>query len=406
MAEDVALLAIGDELLSGIRRDSNCSWLASRLHDRGIAVRTIQVLPDEECPIVEALGRWIGRVEYLVLSGGLGPTHDDRTRTALAQYLGVGLKPDHASYDRVVSRYVEPLRSRIEASRPTQSLIPEGARAVFNPEGSALGIAFSARGTEVIALPGVPWEFRAMAGESFLARIRNRFTWEQVLVAGWPESQLAEKLKDTIEDPELHVSILPSSGIVTLVFRGEPERVQAAVSRVRQEIPDCLGAGETDMATAVLARARKLNLTLACAESCTGGMVGAALTEIPGSSQTFLGSAVCYSNEAKTSVLGVEPPILEKHGAVSGECAIAMALGARRVFGADMAVSVTGIAGPDGGSAEKPVGTVWFAVAGPTGERTFQKRFPGNRAHVRRWSTAVVLETLWRSMREGEMKNG
>jgi nicotinamide-nucleotide amidase len=402
MAGGVALLAIGDELLSGIRCDTNCAWLASRLHDAGVPVRSIQVLPDDEGPILEALERWVGEVEFLVLSGGLGPTHDDRTRGVLARYLGVALKPDEQAYDRIVSRYSEPLKSRVEASRSTQSLIPDGARALYNPQGSALGVSFSAKGTEVFAFPGVPWEFRAMAEESFVPRIRNLSFWKQVLVAGWPESLLAEKLKDTLEAPALHVSILPSAGLVTLVFRGEAERVEAAVSRVREELPsDCLEAGEEDMATAVVSLARKKGVSLSCAESCTGGLVGAGITGVPGSSSVFLGSAVCYSNSAKTSILGVGRALLEAHGAVSGECAAEMARGARRVFGSDLAIAVTGIAGPEGGTADKPVGTVWFGVSAPAGERSFIRNLAGDRSHIRRWSTAIALEALWRNLKEG-----
>ncbi len=402
MAGGVALLAIGDELLSGIRGDTNCTWLASRLHDAGVPVRSIQVLPDEEGSILEALERWVGEVDFLVLSGGLGPTHDDRTRGVLARYLGVGLKPDEQAYDRIVSRYSEPLKSRVESSRSTQSLIPDGARALYNPQGSALGISFSAKGTEVFAFPGVPWEFRAMAEESFVPRIRNLSFWKQVLVAGWPESLLAEKLKDTLEDPALHVSILPSVGLVTLVFRGEAERVEAAVSRVREELPsDCLEEGEADMATAVVALARKKGISVSCAESCTVGLVGAGITGVPGSSSVFLGSAVCYSNGAKTSILGVGRALLEAHGAVSGECAAEMARGARRVFGSDLAIAVTGIAGPEGGTADKPVGTVWFGVSAPAGERSFIRNLAGDRTHIRRWSTAIALEALWRNLKEG-----
>ena len=402
MAGGVALLAIGDELLSGIRGDTNCTWLASRLHDAGVPVKSIQVLPDDEGPILEALERWVGEVDFLVLSGGLGPTHDDRTRGVLARYLGVGLKPDEQAYDRIVSRYSEPLKSRVESSRSTQSLIPDGARALYNPQGSALGISFSAKGTEVFAFPGVPWEFRAMAEESFVPRIRNLSFWKQVLVAGWPESLLAEKLKDTLEDPALHVSILPSVGLVTLVFRGEAERVEAAVSRVREELPsDCLEEGEADMATAVVALARKKGISVSCAESCTGGLVGAGITGVPGSSSVFLGSAVCYSNGAKTSILGVGRALLEAHGAVSGECAAEMARGARRVFGSDLAIAVTGIAGPEGGTADKPVGTVWFGVSAPAGERSFIRNLAGDRTHIRRWSTAIALEALWRNLKEG-----
>ena len=183
MLRSAALLAIGDELLSGLRHDTNCSWLAARLHDAGVPVRGIQVLPDQDEPILEALGRWIGKVDLLVLSGGLGPTHDDRTRGALARYLGTSLKADNEAYDRIVSRYHGPFRDRVEASRGIQSLVPEGALSLHNPQGSALGVLFAAEGTQVLALPGVPWEFRAMASESVLPRIKRISSWKQVLVA-------------------------------------------------------------------------------------------------------------------------------------------------------------------------------------------------------------------------------
>jgi len=402
MLQSAALLAIGDELLSGLRSDTNCSWLAARLHAAGVPVRGIQVLPDQDEPILEALGRWIGKVDLLVLSGGLGPTHDDRTRGALARYMGTSLKADNEAYDRIVSRYDGPLRDRVEASRGTQSLVPEGAHSLHNPQGSALGVLFAAEGTQVLALPGVPWEFRAMAEESVLPRIERLSSWKQVLVAGWPESRLAEKLKDTIGDPGLHVSILPSAGVVTLVFRGEEKRVESAVSTVRRLLPeDCLEDGEADMAAAVVSVAARKGLRIACAESCTGGLVGASITDVAGSSLVFLGSAVCYSNSAKTSLLGVDSGVIKARGAVSGECAAEMARGARQVFGSDLAVSVTGIAGPEGGSPEKPVGTVWFGVSGRKGDSAFLRNLSGDRAHVRRWATAIALETLWRNLKEG-----
>ncbi len=402
MLQSAALLAIGDELLSGIRSDTNCSWLAARLHEAGVPVRGIQVLPDQDEPILEALVRWIGKVDLLVISGGLGPTHDDRTRGALARYLGTSLKADNEAYDRIVSRYNGPFRDRVEASRGTQSLVPEGAHSLHNPQGSALGVLFAAEGTQVLALPGVPWEFRAMAEESVLPRIERLSSWKQVLVAGWPESRLAEKLKDTIGDPGLHVSILPSAGVVTLVFRGEEKRVESAVSTVRRLLPeDCLEDGETDMAAAVVNIASRKGLRIACAESCTGGLVGAAITDVAGSSLVFLGSAVCYSNSAKTSLLGVDSGIIKARGAVSGECAAEMARGARQAFGSDLAVSVTGIAGPEGGSPEKPVGTVWFGVSGRKGDSAFLRNLSGDRAHVRRWAVAIALETLWRNLKEG-----
>lgn len=402
MANGAALLAVGDEMLSGLRSDTNCSWLASRLHDAGVPVRGIQVIPDDEDVILESVAGWVGKVEFLVISGGLGPTHDDRTRFALARYLGVPLRQDDPAYDRIVARYEEPLRSRVEASRVPQALIPEGARGLPNPQGSALGIAFSAKGTEVFAFPGVPWEFRAMAETFFLPGIEARGTWKQVVVAGWPESLLAEKFEDLFSKPGLHVSILPSAGLVTLVFRGSPEDVASAVARVRGELPsDCLEDGETGMAGAVVACAARAGISLACAESCTGGLVGGAITDVPGASRVFQGTAVCYSNEAKIRLLGVKPQTLENHGAVSEECALEMACGARGLFGSDLSVAVTGIAGPEGGTSEKPVGTVWFAVSGSKTLKAFKRSLTGDRAHIRRWSAAIALETLWRTLKEG-----
>jgi len=240
-----------------------------------------------------------------------------------------------------------------------------------------------------------------MAEESVLEGIRAASAWKQVVVAGWPESLHAEKFKDTLEDPGLHVSILPSAGIVTLVFRGEPDRVEAAVSLVKKNLPlDCLGDGEQDMATALVNRAAAAGLSFSCAESCTGGLVGGAITGVPGSSRVFLGSAVCYSNGAKAALLGVDPEVIAIHGAVSGECALQMARGARRAFGSDLAVSVTGIAGPEGGTEGKPVGTVWFGFSGPSGDGAFLRNLSGDRVHIRRWSTAIALETLWRRLEE------
>ena len=402
MGNGAALLAVGDEMLSGIRSDTNCSWLASRLHGAGVPVRGIQVIPDNEEAILETVAGWVGKVEFLVLSGGLGPTHDDRTRFALARFLHVPLRADDQTYDRIVARYEEPLRSRVEAARSTQALIPDGARGLLNPQGSALGIAFSTKGTDVFSFPGVPWEFRAMAEAHFLPRIERRGTWKQVVVAGWPESLLAEKLADLLLKRTLHVSILPSPGLVTLVFRGEAEEVESAVLRVRKELPDdCLEDGETDLPPAIVTRAAREGISLACAESCTGGLVGAAITDVPGASRVFQGTAVCYSNEAKANLLRVKRRTLEAHGAVSGECALEMADGARRVFGADLSVAVTGIAGPEGGTEAKPVGTVWFAVSGPSSRKAFKRNLAGDRAHIRRWATAIALETLWRTLKEG-----
>ncbi|GHV47783.1 putative competence-damage inducible protein [Synergistales bacterium] len=363
-----ALVAIGDELLSGIRREGNCSFLSRLLHDAGWNLERIEVVPDELRCVEDVLNRWIGKVDILVMSGGLGPTHDDKTRFAVAQYLKCELALDNAQYDRVLSRYGEDFRELLEKTRNIQALIPVEAKGVYNPAGSALGIFFERSGTKVWVFPGVPFEYKAMARAEILPVITSgrdeSYTWKSAAISGVPESLVAERVPELVADWRLHISILPSFGLVEFVIRGEKALVESSYrlmyERFQSEILpyDCVTLPE-----AILKIGKDKNLTISFAESCTGGLLGAALTDLPGSSRVFIGSAVVYSNEAKKRVLGVSDNILSAFGAVSKECAEAMAKGALALYDTSISVAVTGIAGPDGGSEEKPVGTVWFAVA-------------------------------------------
>jgi nicotinamide-nucleotide amidase len=404
------LVAVGDELLSGIRKEGNCAFLAWLLHDAGWKVLRMEVVPDDLPPIVETLKRWVGKTDLLVLSGGLGPTHDDKTRYALAEYLGCGLAVNDALYDRVAERLNgSPMRDMVERSRPTQGLVPEGASGVYNPAGSALGIYFEKAGTRVWSFPGVPFEYKAMVRQELgplLSRAPGVRTWQSVSIADVPESLVVQRVPEIVGDPRLHISILPSFGLVEFVVRGEGELVGAAIKEVRAKFAsDALPEACPTFTKAVLATGLEKGLTLSCAESCTGGAVGAALTEVPGSSAVFMGSAVVYDNEAKKNILSVGQAILDEHGAVSGECAESMAIGALRLYGTSLSVAVTGIAGPGGGSAEKPVGTVWFAVASKKGDRvdctSFVRRLGDDRALVRERAVHVALSSVWRKMREG-----
>ncbi|MDR1742012.1 MAG: nicotinamide-nucleotide amidohydrolase family protein [Synergistaceae bacterium] len=370
-----ALLAAGDELLSGTRREGNCAFMAGRLNALGWVVPRIEVVSDEVSSIVEALGRWVGNADVVVLSGGLGPTHDDRTRAAVAEYL---------------------------LSRP-------GARvdSVPNPVGTAPGIFFEAGGTRFWSLPGVPGEYRVMAEVHILPALDRDPLYEcrSVSVVGLPETRVVALIPEVISNECLHVSVLPSSGVVELVLKGDRSAVEAAERLVRGRMPDdVLPSGCANLPEAVLSTGVRHGLTVCCAESCTGGMVGAALTEIPGSSAVFAGSAVVYSNEAKTRLLGVDASVIESRGAVSRECAEGMAVGAVTLYGGGreentLSVSVTGVAGPDGGSDDKPIGTVWFAVArGTSIVGAFERRFAGDRADVRERSVKAALAALWRGM--------
>jgi nicotinamide-nucleotide amidase len=398
------LIALGDELLSGIRREANCSWLAGRLTRAGWRVDCMEILPDGKDSLPKYLENRVGTTDLLVLSGGLGPTHDDCTREALSSFLKVPLETADEAYDKVIARYPAEMRHLLEKCRDTQGTVPRGTRAVHNPEGSALGIAFEFSGTKVFAFPGVPSEYRAMAEQELASEISPLTNGTaSVLVAGWPESLLKDRIAPVISRQELHISILPSPGLVEIFLRGNPADVVRGEDDIRLLVPgDCLPSGARSLEEAVIKGAAQRGLTSACAESCTGGLVGAALTTVPGSSAVFFGSAVCYSNSAKKSILSVSESTLNHFGAVSSQCAAEMAEGALRIFGTDLAVSVTGIAGPEGGSAGKPVGTVWFGIAGKGRTEAVKRLFSGDRDGIRNRASMFALLCLWRKVSEPE----
>lgn len=401
--KSAVLAAIGDELLSGARLERNAHFMAGKFHAKGINVKRIEIISDEEEEIISMLSRWVGQTDILIISGGLGPTHDDKTRCAVAKYLGCGLKADDESYDRVLARVKDdPRRYAYTASvRDPQAMIPESAETVYNPAGFALGMKFTRNGTKVIALPGVPFEYDAMIRQE----LPEIFTADEkrtasVIILDTPEMTIAGKIPEVINHSGLHVSILPAFPQVELIIRGEPDIVSWAEEITRSKFEGLVLPKESkSLADGVLIEARRKGVHIACAESCTGGLVGGALTEIAGSSDVFNGSAVTYSNEAKHKILGVKIDTLKNFGAVSSECAREMAEGAMKIYGADYAVSITGIAGPDGGSESKPVGTVWFGIAGKDSVRSTMKILPGNREEVRTRAVRFALSELWKEIR-------
>ena len=399
------LVAVGDELLGGLRREENCAFLARHLHDAGWTVERLETISDGEEQLLDVLGRWVGRTDLLVLSGGLGPTHDDRTRSALARYLGCPLRSD-SLYDKVVGCCFGERRLLFERTRDTQSMIPEAARAVYNPEGSALGIAFSRDSTRVLALPGVPMEYAAMARQELPDLFAGSCRWASVIVLGLPETVVVERIPEVVGDGELHVSVLPAFPQVELVIRGDPVRVADAEALVRSRFSDALPPGCRSLAEAVLWEARRQGRTVTAAESCTGGLLQGTLTEVPGSSEVFRGGVVTYSDEMKERLLGVPRGLLEEFGAVSQDCAEAMARGGLWFCGVDFSVAVTGVAGPGGGTPLKPVGGVWFGLAsrrknGRAESRAFHCLFRGGREEVRRSAVSCAMAELWRMVRDG-----
>ena len=402
--KSAVLAAIGDELLSGARLERNAHFMAGKFHEKGIEVKRIEIISDEEDEIISLLSRWAGKTDILIISGGLGPTHDDKTRQAVAKYLHCGLKADDSVYDRVLARVKGDSRryAYTESVRDPQAMIPESAETIYNPAGFALGMKFTRDGTKVIALPGVPFEYEAMIRQE----LPEFFTHDEkrtasVIILDTPEMMIAGKIPEVINHTGLHVSILPAFPQVELIIRGEPDTVAWAETFTRSKFEGLvLPEGAKSLADGVLIEARKKGVHIACAESCTGGLVGGALTEIAGSSDVFYGSAVTYSNESKREILCVKAETLAKFGAVSGECACEMAEGARRIYGADYAVSITGIAGPDGGTDSKPVGTVYFGVAGGNGTRSEMRHLPGKRQEVRMRAVRFALSELWKEIRK------
>lgn len=400
---NAVLAAIGDELLSGVRLEKNCNFMAWHLHNNGVEVRKIEVIPDTESEITNLLSRWAGKTDLLIISGGLGPTHDDKTRYAITKFLGCELESSPL-YDKILERVKhDKLRyERLAKTRDPQALIPAKAQAIYNPTGSALGIKFIVNNTKIFALPGVPMEYESMIRQELpeIFSRDNKNCWTSVIILGLPELEIAHRIPEIINNQALHVSILPASPQVELIIRGNPELVENAENLTRSRFDNVLPKNCMSLAEAVLHEAKTHNVKISCAESCTGGLIGAALTDIAGSSESFNGSAVTYSNEAKQKILGVKSETLKNFGAVSQECALEMAEGAIKIYDSDFAVSVTGIAGPDGGSESKPVGLVYFGLASREKSAAFKKVFPGNRNEIRTRTVRFALAELWRMIRD------
>jgi nicotinamide-nucleotide amidase len=261
---------------------------------------------------------------------------------------------------------------------------------------------FVSKDTKIYCFPGVPTEYMSMIQQEFRDILVPSGGWSSIAIVGIAESALKDHFNQIIENKDLHISILPSYGTLEFVIRGEPEAVVNAERLARSILPgDCLPHGILNLPEAILHEAERINKKIAFAESCTGGLIGTAITDVPGISKVFNGSCVTYDNHSKRAILGVSEDILEDYGAVSSECAAAMAEGASNIYRADYAVSVTGIAGPDGGTENKPVGLVWFGVKSHRGTRTFQRKLNGNRTMIKERTKTIALEAMWRELKEG-----
>ncbi len=410
------ILSIGTELALGQSVDTNSAWLAQQLCRRGWRPTHHETVADELSDIGGALLRAAAAAGVVLVTGGLGPTADDLTRQALADALGEPLV-EHAPTVARLNAYFAARSRPTPPANLVQALHPPSAEMLPNSCGTAPGLFARLRGAAVFVLPGVPSEMREMFEREVLPRLPESgagvLASRRLNCVGMPESQLGERIADLMRrgrNPEVGTAAEHGQiGVRINAAAADAAAAQALLDAAESELRARLGVvvfGRDDetLAGVVGAALRAARQTLATAESCTGGMIGAALTDVPGSSEYYLGGVVSYANEAKRELLGVEQNLLDAHGAVSEPVARAMAEGAKRRFASDYAIAVTGIAGPGGGSAEKPVGLVFIGLATPR-ETRVQMRLLGHdasRAEIRLRATNLALDLLRRELLGGD----
>ena len=411
---NIELVTIGTEILLGFTVDTNGAEIARQLGEVGIRVVHRASVADERDAIRAGVGDALARTGAVIVTGGLGPTRDDITKQTVADLYGVPLDFDEGLWQALVERYRRAGRVPVESNR-TQAEVPRGAAILPNRWGSASGLWLEdpERGLTIL-LPGVPFEMRNLMRHEVVPRLAPRAAGRVIRsrtlrTTGVAEAALAEQLGEIERDiAPLSLAYLPDVAGVDRRLRGchGPPAEAAALlargpARIRSHAGDAVyGEGSDDLAAVVLDAARRRGLRIVVAESCTGGLVGGRLTDTPGRSDMMEAGVVCYSYESKTRLLGVPADLVVAHGAVSESVVRAMAEGALGRLGGDLALAVTGIAGPGGGTPEKPVGTVWFATAMGGDVRATRIVFFGTRAEVRARAGQTALRLLLERLRE------
>ncbi|HET7584102.1 MAG TPA: competence/damage-inducible protein A [Gemmatimonadaceae bacterium] len=412
----VELLTVGDELLLGFTVDTNAAFLARTLAAEGIAITRRSTVGDDAESIAAAVEEALSRTGAVITTGGLGPTSDDATKPAIARLFGRELTLDEEILRDIQEKFRRfGYRGEMPPGNRQQALIPEHARILYNKHGTAPGIWLEdERGRWVAMLPGVPREMRGMTEDTLVPLLRERLRAinngvprvvlsRTIRTTGIGESALAQALGDDEREIDgIPVAYLPGWEGVDLRLtvrdrtREDAERtLDAAAAHVYARVArHVYGEDGTDLAAVVLDLARARGLRIATAESCTGGMLGARITAVPGSSDVYAGGVVAYENAVKEQLLGVSPNTLAAHGAVSEEVVREMAQGVRAALGTAIGVGITGIAGPGGGTADKPVGTVWLGAAVENEVRAARRQFVGDREEIRRRACQSALEMV------------
>ena len=399
------IITIGDELLIGQTVDTNSAWMGSELSKLGFDVyRRISVHDNRE-DIIYALNEASGKADITLITGGLGPTSDDITKPTLCEYFDTRLVTDNAVLD-VIEKMMSHRNYPMNDNNRRQAEVPELCRVLSNATGTAPGMWFEKNGTIYVSMPGVPLEMKYIMNEHVLPYLKKRFTTQAILhrnimTYGTFEAKLAEMLTNFESQlpKNIKLAYLPSSGIIKLRLTGTGTSVDTLEKIINEQvallyriIPDFIYAENEELLEMVIGKLLiSKNKVVSTAESCTGGAIAKKLTSIPGSSAYFTGSVISYANSVKTGLLQVTEDVLAEHGAVSEEVVKQMATGARKLFKTEYAVATSGIAGPDGGTAAKPVGTLWIAVAGPDEIVTEKRTFGNDRiTNINRFALAAL----------------
>lgn len=403
------IIAVGSELLTPFRLDTNSLFLTAELNLLGVRVIHKSVVGDSPEEMRWSFAHAMSRAELVISSGGLGPTDDDRTRDTVAELLGRKLRVDEGVLRHIQERFRRFGRAMPEIN-VRQAMIPEGATILPNPRGTAPGLWLESDGHIIVLLPGVPLELRALFETEVGPRLaklnhRDRLYTRELRVVGLTESEVEQRVSPLYSlYPDSETTILATPAGIELhprTWSSDPAKAEQLLDEITGRMALALGehlysdAGESleEVVARILTENRA---TIAVAESCTGGMLAERLTNVPGSSSYFLGGVVCYSNELKTSLVGVPKEMIEAKGAVSSEVALALADGIRKRSGANIGVGTTGIAGPTGGTPEKPVGLVHIGLADERGATEKAFRFPGDRDRIRRFATQTALDMVRR----------
>ena len=408
------IITIGDEILIGQIVDTNSAWMSQKLNDAGIRVKQISSVSDDREHILEALSLASGRADLIIITGGLGPTKDDITKKTLAGYFNTGYRCDQESLENVKNIFAKYKRPVLEVNI-SQADVLENCITLQNKNGTAPGMWIEHQDKIYVSLPGVPFEMMYLMEEEVIPKVISKFklpviSHHTILTAGIGESILADEISDIEDSLPAHIKLayLPKLGVVRLRLSGYADHkeeleveITAIMKQIVARIPSyVIAEADLTLEKSILDFMQARKLTLSVAESCTGGALSYTITRNPGSSAVFLGGAITYSNNLKETVVGVSSQTLQQFGAVSEQTVLEMASGAIKAFKSDYALAVSGVAGPDGGTEDKPVGTVWIAIANSKKSVAKKYQFGNKRIQNIERSVTSALIMLFKLLKE------